>query len=100
MAYEQKDMSGSLFRNDRREKDTHPHAKGSALIGGVEYWVSAWTKEARDGSKYQSLSFTPKEANGGGHTQLTRQQPTGFDADLEDDVPFASCDPSLECRVR
>lgn len=65
MAYEQKDNSGSLFKNDRREKDTHPHAKGSALIGGVEYWVSAWTKEARDGSKYQSLSFTVKEPRNG-----------------------------------
>lgn len=65
MAYEQKDNSGSLFKNDRREKETHPNAKGSAMIDGVEYWVSAWTKEARDGSKYQSLSFQRKEAKSG-----------------------------------
>jgi hypothetical protein len=41
MAYEQKDNSGSLFRNDKRETDSQPHAKGSALIEGVEFWVSA-----------------------------------------------------------
>lgn len=60
MAYEQKDNTGSLFKNDRREKDTHPHAKGTALIDGVEYWVSAWTKEG-DKGRWQSLSFTKKE---------------------------------------
>lgn len=85
MAFEQRDNSGSLFKNDRREKDTHPHAKGSAMIGGVEYWVSAWTKEARDGSKYQSLSFTRKDADQTG--SYAKQQPAQ-DIDLDDDVPF------------
>ena len=85
MAYEQKDMSGSLFKNDRREKDTHPHAKGSALINGVEYWVSAWTKESRDGQKYQSLSFTMKNADQTG--SYARQEPARQD-DLSDEIPF------------
>lgn len=60
MSYEQKDFTGALFRNDKREKDTHPHATGSALIDGVEYWVSAWTKEGKAG-KYQSLAFKKKD---------------------------------------
>ena len=60
MAYEQKDNTGSLFKNDRREKDSHPHAKGSATIDGVEYWVSAWTKEGQKG-RWQSLSFQRKD---------------------------------------
>lgn len=60
MAYEQKDNSGTLFKNDKREKETHPHAKGTALIDGVEYWVSAWTKEGANG-RFQSLSFQKKE---------------------------------------
>lgn len=63
MTYEHKPNTGSLFRNDRREKDTHPHAQGSALIDGVEYWLSAWTNRAKDGSPYQSLKFTRKEQN-------------------------------------
>ena len=60
MAYEQKDNSGTLFKNEKREKDAHPHATGSALIDGVEYWVSAWTKEGAKG-RFQSLSFKPKQ---------------------------------------
>ncbi len=61
MAYQQRENSGSLFKNDKREKDSQPNAKGSALIGGVEYWVDAWTKEGKNG-KWQSLSFKPKTA--------------------------------------
>lgn len=60
--YEQRDNSGSLFRNDKRESDSHPNMKGSAMIGGVEYWVSAWTNTSeRTGEKYQKLSFQRKD---------------------------------------
>lgn len=60
MAYEQRDNSGTLFRNERREKDNQPHATGTAVIDGVEYFVSAWTKEGQKG-KFQSLAFKRKE---------------------------------------
>ena len=60
MAWEMKDNSGSLFRNDKREKDTHPHARGECMIDGVTYYVSAWTKEGKNG-KFQSLAFKRKD---------------------------------------
>lgn len=60
MSYEQKDLTGALFKNDKRETDKHPHATGSCLINGVEFWVAAWTKDGKNG-KWQSLSFTPKD---------------------------------------
>ena len=60
MAFEQKDNSGVLFKNDKRENDSQPHAKGNALIDGEEYWVSAWTKTDKNGNKYQSLAFQRK----------------------------------------
>jgi hypothetical protein len=68
MAYEMKDNSGSLFKNEKREKDTHAHARGSALIDGVEYWVDAWTNTAQNGSKYQSLKFKRKDAQPAGNS--------------------------------
>ena len=62
MAFEQKDNSGSLFRNDKRERDSQPSHTGTALIEGREYRVSAWVKTAKNDSKFFSLSFTPKDA--------------------------------------
>jgi len=82
MAYEQKENTGSLFRNDKREKDTHPNATGSAVIDGVAYWVSAWTKETKDGAKWQSLSFQRKDAKPG------KPGKRGTVEDFDSDIPF------------
>lgn len=79
MAYEQRDMSGSLFVNKKREKPSHPNARGDAMIDGKLYEVSAWTKTDRNGQKWQSLAFRPKES-----------PPSSQDGplDFEDDVPW------------
>lgn len=87
MAYEQKENSGSLFSNDKREKESHPNAKGSALIGGVEYWVSAWTKTTKDGKKWQSLAFQPKEERAQEPRRGGSSKVGG--GSIEDDLPFA-----------
>lgn len=97
MAYEPKDNTGSLFKNDRREKDTHANARGSAMIDGVEYYLDAWTNEDRNGNKYQSIKFKRKTgADGRGETKQpyssgesnggwVGQAPAG---DLDDEIPF------------
>jgi len=36
---QQKDMSGILFKNDKKEKDSHPDYKGSITVDGEEYSV-------------------------------------------------------------
>jgi len=51
---------GAIFKNDRKEKDTHPDYKGSLNVEGAEYWVSSWIKEGPKG-KFMSLSLTPKD---------------------------------------
>lgn len=90
MAYEQKDNSGSLFKNDKRENDKHPHMNGSCVIDGVEYWISAWTKPTKDGAgRWQSLAFKKKEPRRPEPRQESRPHARGsrFD-DQNDDVPF------------
>ena len=54
------EMAGSLFKNDRKSKDTHPDLTGNAMINGVEYYLSAWRKAGTKGDFY-SLSVRPKE---------------------------------------
>ena len=80
MAFEQRDNSGALFANSKRTEEKHPHATGSAMIGGVEYWVSAWTKTTKDGKKWQSLAFKPKDE--------AKPEAKGHFDDMDDDVPF------------
>ncbi len=90
MAYEQKDNSGSIFANDRKETDSHPDGKGSAMIGGVEYWVSSWNNKTKEGKPYRNLSFQPKEAPKAQATQSAapRRQIGGISDAIDDEIPF------------
>jgi hypothetical protein len=81
MAYEHKPNEGSLFVNKDRTEDKHANAKGSALIGGVEYWVDAWTNETDAGAKWQKLRFKPKDQQ---QKPAATPEPTPFN----DDIPF------------
>jgi len=56
---------GTLGKNKRKEKETHPDYSGTAEIAGVKYWISAWLKTAGPSSqnpseKFFSLAFKPK----------------------------------------
>lgn len=59
MSYDNNNQ-GAIFKNDRKAKDTDPEYKGSVTVGGVEYWVSVWLNETKDGRKYFSHKYTPK----------------------------------------
>ena len=92
MAYEPKDNTGILSKNDRKEKDSHPEYTGTARIEGVDYWISAWVKTKKDGSgKFFSFSFRQKDqaiprANRSPHNPGGRQP--GEDDDFGDLIPF------------
>jgi hypothetical protein len=87
MSYEPKDMSGSLFKNQKREKDTHPNMTGSALIDGVEYWVSGWTKESEKAGKWISLSFKQKDEVQKAGVQKAKQAAAEVEF-TNDEIPF------------
>lgn len=92
MAYETKELSGSMFKNDEKVEETHADFNGSAKIGGVDYWVNAWTKVyEKDGQKrkYFSLSFKPKKP-AASKPAPAKPAPKGADAfdDMEDSIPF------------
>lgn len=82
MAYEQRDNSGSLFVNNRKEKETHPDRTGKAMIGGVMYYVNGWLKKTGEGETWLSLSFKPIE---GGSQPAKKKEP-----EAEADYKFGS----------
>lgn len=56
MAYEHKEGQGSLFNNDRKEKETHPDLSGKIMVNGKLHWLAAWNKQGPNGS-FISLSI-------------------------------------------
>ena len=40
----QRQNSGVLFKNDRKESDKYPDYKGTIDVNGTEYSLSAWVK--------------------------------------------------------
>ena len=88
MAYEQRDNSGSLFKNDRKEKENHPDYKGGCMVGGVEMWMSAWLKTGANGTKFMSFSFQPKEQQQSATRQAPASQAPQAEPDFIDELPF------------
>jgi uncharacterized protein (DUF736 family) len=84
--YEPKDNSGALFKNERKEKDSHPDYRGNCVVNGVQMDMAAWIKTSAKGTKYMSFSFSEP-------WQKPEPKPTpaqdfgGFD-DESSDIPF------------
>ena len=86
MAYEQRDNSGSLFKNDKKESENHPDYNGSAMVNGTEMWMSAWLKTSSNGKKFMSFSFKPKEQQAA--KPVAKSAPKQAEPDFDDDMPF------------
>ena len=83
MAYEKRDLTGTLFKNDKMMSDSSPQYTGTVTIDGVDYWQSAWVKEGKSGVKFFSQSFKRKDAPPQNQTEQKRRP-----APIDDDIPF------------
>jgi uncharacterized protein (DUF736 family) len=76
MTYDQKDNAVSLFKNEERASEKHPHYSGKGLVDGKEWRVAMWKNTSKNGKVYLSLKFEePREKVQAAST-------------MEDDVPF------------
>ena len=88
MAYEMRPGAFSLFKNDKKTKDTQPDWKGSIkLPNGEEFWFDAWTKQGTKGEFISGKIGNPKDGGTGSN------QPAAFKifpvaAPADDDIPF------------
>lgn len=69
--YQPRDNSGSLFNNNRKERETSPDKKGKCRIGNKDYYVAAWAKQSKSGETYLSLAFTSVEES---HNYKSREE--------------------------
>ena len=77
-----KNFRGALFKNDRKEAETHADYNGSCEIDGVQYWVNSWINTSDKGVKYLSLKFKAKDD---APKQEAQQAPAD---DFSDGIPF------------
>lgn len=93
MAYDNTN-SGIMYRNENRKTDKHPEFTGSINVNGVDYWLSGWVNEGKqggkmEGKKYFSIKINPKEqrSSSQGSAPVTRGS---FSSDSygDDDIPF------------
>lgn len=80
---EQRENSGVLFSNDKREKESHPNYKGNIRVDGKDYWISGWIKEGKNG-KFMGLAVSPKEEQ----TSQPQSKPKAKIEDMDSDIPF------------
>jgi hypothetical protein len=77
---------GSIWKNEKKEKDTHPDFTGSINVDGVDYWLNGWRRKEGAGPKSPAMTFTvrPKDAQQG---QRTMSKSNGDD--MNDEIPFS-----------
>lgn len=92
---ENKNNSGSLFRNDKKGKEFAPDYSGKAVVDSKEYKIAGWINKSKAGGNYLRILFTeikPVDLNQDAH-QAKLQMGTGtsqgsVDSIMIDELPF------------
>ena len=85
MAFQLKPNTGSLFKNEKKEKPNQPDYNGTVNVDGKVYYLAGWKKAGKDGTTWLSLAVNePKQK------ETTRPAPnqTGTFSDIDDSIPF------------
>lgn len=79
MAFELKEGQGSLFKNEKKEKESQPDYTGKVMIGGVEKRLAGWKKQTKNGGTFLSLQVSEFQA---------KQEAPASTPATEEDMPF------------
>jgi hypothetical protein len=91
MATQNKNNSGVLFKNTKKNKENSPDYTGNVTVAGVDYHLAAWIQESKKSNmKYFSFAFTPwSELNKKAEKEKPPTKPAEIESDSEpDEVPF------------
>ena len=68
MAYEVKENTGSLFKNEKKNSEKHPDYTGNCKVNGVMMAVAGWIHKSKSGKNYMALKFSEP---------FKKEEPTG-----------------------
>jgi hypothetical protein len=86
MAFELKEGQGTIFKNRRKEKETHPDWSGELKLGGKIYYISMWDKESEKAGPWFSVST--KEKTFKEIKEKVEKAEVKGRSDFEDEIPF------------
>ena len=83
---------GSIWKNDRKDTDTHPDFTGTLNVEGVEYFCDAWKRKPDANPKAPALSFKvkrkDKQPTDSQRSQRAQKPPGGDDFNDDSEIPF------------
>jgi len=85
MSNYEKNETGVLFKNDKKEKETQPDYKGNLTVDNVEYYISSWINTSKKGDKYMSLKLTKKEDV---KDEFVKEVSATLDDGMDQSIPF------------
>lgn len=83
MAYDN-EMSGVLFKNDKKQRENQPDYTGKLTMAGVTYRLAAWIKS---GAKGKFFSIKVSEFDQAGQKPAARPEPPQEEF-FDDDIAF------------
>jgi hypothetical protein len=78
---EQRENSGVLFKNDRKQTDKQPDYVGALNVGGAEYELAAWIKQGEQ-KKFLSIVVKPKPE------AVPERKPANARSDMDDEIAW------------
>lgn len=79
---------GSLWKNEKKEKETQPDFTGSINVEGKEYFLNGWKRKDGANPKAPLLSFSVMPKTEGYNATQNKSEEVFPSGITEDDLPF------------
>tara|TARA_Y100000389_G_C17158440_1_gene363135 strand:+ start:254 stop:520 length:267 start_codon:yes stop_codon:yes gene_type:complete len=79
---------GSIWKNDKKEKETQPDYTGGIDVEGKQYFLNGWTRKPGANPKAPAMSFSVMPKTEGYNTTQNKSEEVFPSGITEEDLPF------------